>query len=143
MQYWFNMEELWYVHYIRKGVIMKYICLLNARTCMVSKRKLVMLGGTNLGDMLDEIWNKLNKASSENITRFFLGQEKKLTRNQYMQRGRALQAIIDDFMIFWSKKTGRHLKRKLDDEEERWERIMVAISDCWVARNPVLEGILR
>ena len=84
---------------------------------MINKRNTVKLEETTLGNMINRIRKELNGASNKSITRYFLGQEKNLTRNQYMQRGRVLGEMIDRFMELWSIKAGIKLKRKLDDEE--------------------------
>ena len=115
--------------YVQHGrVIMCPLCLKGSNNevhllveCedLESRRESIPIEELTLKQKLEQIRTILNNPTSASITRYFLGQENDLSRLQYMHRGKALMSMISRFMELWSKKAGRTLQRKFDEENHR------------------------
>ena len=83
-------------------------------TKLLDVRSRIMVGNLSLSQTLITIAaNNSSIQSSNGVARAFLGQEVGLTRTKYIQRGKALKELTDEFFRLWSTKEQAHIPRRI------------------------------
>ena len=76
-----------------------------------SRSTIFMLSGASLESLLISIRHSYNCQSDQEVARFFLGQERGLTRMDFVDRGLALDVLLTSFYAHWSVLRDRTIPR--------------------------------
>ena len=85
--------------------------LLGCTSLRRSRSTIFMLSGVSLESLLVSIRHSYNCQSDQEVARFFLGQERGLTRMNLVDRGLALDVLLTAFYSQWSVLRGRTISR--------------------------------
>ena len=75
----------------------------DCQTLEVVRKNIVVSGDTSLENMLRELRHKHPGSTSEDVLWVYLGQGHGVSRKQYIERGLALDILVDNFFLLWSK----------------------------------------
>ena len=76
-----------------------------------TRNTIMMRSGSSLGSTLIDLRRKFSCTSDQEVVRFFLGQEPRLTRLTMIDRGLVLDLLLTRFYREWSKTRGRAIQR--------------------------------
>ena len=76
------------------------------------ERSIIQVGPSPLSSTLDQILQEQGVLDEVNALRKFLG-DRKMTKTMYLERGLALDILVDTFFKKWSAVSGRHMDRRI------------------------------
>ena len=78
----------------------------------LTRNKLMVSPNNSISGLISKIHQKYHPSDSFECLRLFLGQELGLTRLDYINRGQALEKLVECFFIAWAEKLGRPVHRR-------------------------------
>ena len=76
------------------------------------ERSIIQVGPSLLSSTLDQILQEQGVLDEVDALRKFLG-DRKMTKTMYLERGLALDILVDTFFKKWSAVSGRHMDRRI------------------------------
>ena len=76
------------------------------------ERSIIQVGSSPLSSTLDQILQEQGVLDEVDALRKFLG-DRKMTKTMYLERGLALDILVDTFFKKWSAVSGRHMDRRI------------------------------
>ena len=85
--------------------------ILHCSVLSQTRNSIIMQSGSSLGSTLMDLRIKFSCTSDQEVIRYFLGKEPRLTRMTMIDRGLALDLLLTSFYREWSKTRGRAIQR--------------------------------
>ena len=84
--------------------------ILHCSVLSQTRNSIIMQSGSSLGSTLMDLRIKFSCTSDQEVIRYFLGQEPRLTRMTMIDSGLALDLLLTSFYREWSKTRGRAIQ---------------------------------